>query len=298
MKKTWWLSWRAAIITCFIFIGIVLLMDSCTRFQFRSSKKQIDHFFADKATKESFHSYYQGKRFIHYVEVGNDQRPLIIFVHGSPGSLDAFLDFLADTTLLKQAQLISVDRPGFGESNYGNAEPSLRKQAALLKPILEKHKNQRPIILVGHSLGGPVIARMAMDYPELVDGLVFVAASIDPDLEPHEWFRAPLATPFFSWLMPRALRASNDEIYKLKPELQEMLPLWSTIKCPAVFIQGEMDELVDPGNAEFAKKMMTGTTVKLVLKKEMNHFVPWTHPYLINDAILQLINPDSVSVKK
>jgi len=298
MKKTWWLRWRAAIITCFIFLGAVILMDSCVQFQTRSSKKKINQFFADKEKKGTFYSYYQGKRFMNYIEVGDDSLPLVIFVHGSPGSLDAFLDFLADTTLLKKAHLISVDRPGFGESNFGNAEPSLKKQAALLKPILETHKNQRPIILVGHSLGGPVIARMAMDYPELVDGLVFVAGSIDPDLEPHEWFRAPLATPFLSWMIPRGIRASNDEIYKLKPELQEMLPLWSTIKAPVIFIQGGADQLVDPGNADFAKKKMTGTTVKLVLKEDMNHFVPWSHPYLIKEAILQLIHPDSASVKK
>ncbi len=298
MKKKRGVRWRIAILTGVIFFGFSILLNSCGRFQFRSSKKEINQFFADKKQKGTFHSYYQGKRFINYLEVGKDSLPLILFVHGSPGALDAFLDFLADTTLLKEAQLASVDRPGFGESDFGRAEPSLKKQAALIKPILEKHKKQRPIILVGHSLGGPVIARMAMDYPELIDGLIFVAGSIDPDLEPREWFRAPLATPFLSWLIPRALRASNDEIYKLKPELQEMLPLWSTIQCPTIFIQGQKDELVDPGNAVFAKRKMTGTNVEIVSVEDMNHFVPWSHPYLIRNAILELLHNPEVHAKK
>jgi pimeloyl-ACP methyl ester carboxylesterase len=295
MNKKWWLKSRGWIITFFIFGGLIALMDSCM--QFRMSKTEIDHFFENKKVKGQFHSFYQGNRLISYVEAGDPTLPLVIFVHGSPGSLSAFIDFLADTTLLRQCDLITVDRPGFGASNFGQAEPSIKKQAALLKPILEQHKNQR-IFLVGHSLGGPVIARLAMDYPELVDGLVFVAGSIDPDLEPHEWFRAPLATPFLKILLPRSIRASNDEIYKLKPQLQEMLPLWTTIEIPSIFIQGQKDNLVHPGNAEFAKQKMDHASVKIVMKEDMNHFVPWSHPELIREAILELIKVNSASAKK
>lgn len=93
--------------------------------------------------------------------------------------------------------------------------------------------------MVGHSLGGPLIARVAMDYPELVDGLIMVAPSIDPGLEPKEWFRAPLATPFFSWILPRSFRASNDELYQLKPELENMLTRWPEVIAPTIVIQGK-----------------------------------------------------------
>ncbi len=55
---------------------------------------------------------------------------------------------MADTALLSKAQLVTVDRPGFGASNFGYAEPSLKKQSALLRPILEKHKNQRRLFLL------------------------------------------------------------------------------------------------------------------------------------------------------
>ena len=160
-----------------------------------------------------------------------------------------------------------------------------------LRPILEAHENQRPIILVGHSLGGPLIARMAMDFPELVDGLVLVAPSIDPELEPYEWYRAPLATPFLRWLLPRSFRASNDEIYKLKPELEEMIPLWPKVRANTIVIQGMKDNLVPPANADFARKMITNAPVRLVIEKEMNHFIPWTYPQLIRNAVLELLKP-------
>ena len=262
-------------------------MDGCM--QFRMSKSEIDTYFANKQKKGVLHKYESGKRVLSYLEVGDSTLPLVVFVHGSPGSLSAFIDFMADTVLLSKATLITVDRPGFGASNFGYAEPSLEKQAAFLKPILEKHHRQRPIILVGHSLGGPLIARMAMDYPDLIDGLVMVAPSIDPELEPHEWFRGPLALPFLKWMLPRSIRASNDEIYKLKPELEKMIPLWSQLKVNTIVIQGRKDTLVPPGNADFARKMMTHAKVKLVLVDNMNHFVPWSHPELIRNAVLELL---------
>jgi pimeloyl-ACP methyl ester carboxylesterase len=261
--------------------------------QFRMSKSEINDFFANKKWKGTLHEYKVGHgRVINYLHAGDENLPLVVFVHGSPGSLSAFIHFMDDSVLLKQAQLISVDRAGFGQSNFGQGEKSLARQSEYLKPILEKYKNNKPIILVGHSLGGPVIARMAMDYQELIDGLVIVAGSIDPDLEPNEtWFRAPLATPFLSWILPRSFRASNFEIYKLKPELQEMLPLWRKITCPVVVVQGNKDNLVAPGNSDFAKKMLVNShSVEFIIKEDMNHFVPWEHPQLIREGILRLLN--------
>ena len=261
-------------------------MDSCM--QFRMSKSEVDKFFTNKMYPVREYSYYVGKQNINYILSGNDSLPLVVFVHGSPGSLSAFIDFMDDTVLLEKTRMISVDRPGFGSSNFGHAEPSLEKQSAELKPILEKHKTNRPVYLVGHSLGGPLIARMAIDYPELVDGLIFVAGSIDPQLEPDEWFRAPLATPFLKWLLPRSIRASNDEIYQLKPQLEEMKPMWSKITCRSIFIQGDVDELVPKENADFAKKMMVNAPLEVVMYPGMNHFVPWSHPFLIENAILYM----------
>jgi len=294
MKRSRWVTSVKWIFSFILFLGGIVFVNSCL--QFRMSTSEVNRYFTHAKKKGTLHSYaVNSYRTINYLKVGDDHLPLVIFVHGSPGSLSAFIDFMADTILLQHAQLISVDRPGFGHSNFGWAEPSLKNQAACLKPILEENKNHRPIFLVGHSLGGPVIARMAMDYPELIDGLILVAGSIDPDLEPHEtWFRAPLATPFLRWLLPGAFRASNEELYKLKPELQEMLPLWSRITVPVIVIQGKKDVLVPAANADFAKKMLVNSaSVEFVFKEDMNHFVPWSNPELIHDAILRMIQQHS-----
>jgi pimeloyl-ACP methyl ester carboxylesterase len=265
---------------------LMLLMDSCM--QFRLSQSEIEDHFASRKQTFTQEQYRVGKRTMHYVQTGNPAGSLVLFVHGSPGSFSDFIQFLSDTTL-QQALLISVDRPGFGQSSFGWGEPSLQKQAACIKPILEKYRQHRPITLVGHSLGGPVIARLAIDYPELVDGLIFVAASVDPTLEPPRWWRTPFATPFFRWMLPRSLKASNDEIYPLGPQLSEMQPLWPTLQAKTIVIQGTKDSLVPAANAEFIRRQLTATTPVMIYEEGMDHFVPWSHPHLIKNAVLHML---------
>ena len=282
-----------------VLIAPVLFLHSCVP-SFRMSSKEVDTYFKNKKLTASQHKYKYEWRDINYVSAGDTTKPLVLFVHGSPGSLDAFIEFLTLDTLRKNAFLITTDRPGFGYSNFGNAEPSLKKQALSLRPILEKYRHHKPIILVGHSLGGPLIVKMAMEYPELVDGLIIVAGSIDPALEPNEtWFRAPLATPFLSWILPGAFRASNEEIYQLKPELEEMIPYWKNVTCPVIVIQGKVDDLVPYENVNFAKKMLVNAPVEYVIVDDMNHFVPWSNPELITGAVLKMVTKrDSAVVMK
>lgn len=269
-----------------LLIAGLLLFTSHACMTFRMSAKEIDSYFRERHISGSRHTTSQN---IHYVKAGNPDGALVLFVHGSPGSLSAFIHFLGDSLLNRDLLLISTDRPGFGYSNFGIAQPSLSKQAKSLVPILQAHQHNRPIILVGHSLGGPLVARLAMDYPDLVDGLILVAPSIDPELEPNEtWWRAPFASPFLSWVLPSSLRASNEEIYQLKPQLDAMVTEWSKITCPVIVIQGDKDSLVPPGNADFAKAKLVNAQVEIIRKPDMNHFVPWTNPELISQAILHV----------
>ncbi len=247
----------------------------------------MDKYFANKPVKPAVTDIHVDDRTIRYVSTGTEDRPTVFFFHGAPGSWSAFIDYLADSSLIDRACLVSVDRPGYGHSDFGKSEYSLKRQAELVKPILSQYAGT-PNILVGHSLGGPVIARIAMDHPDLVNGLIMVAPSIDPDLEPNEdWFRAPLYTPLLRWLLPRSFRVTNDEIYFLEDELVEMLPLWQNIKVPVTVIQGGKDKLVPAGNADFAqKRLVNAPKVDIILEEDMNHFVPWNRPDLIKSAIL------------
>lgn len=269
-----------------ILLIISQILSSCL--SFKVSQKDIDKAFMGYKIKPREHQVKVNDVMMNYAEIGSDSLPIAFFVHGSPGSWGGFIDFMKDTVLLKKVKMVAVDRIGFGDSDYGYAEESLVRQAAYLKPIVLKYKQMgKRIILIGHSLGGPLIARMAMDYPALIDNLIIVAGSIAPDLEPNEkWFRIPMDFMPIRILIPASFRASNHEILYLKPELEKMLPLWKNIRQPVIVIQGGKDMLVSPKNADFAEKMLVNTkSLKVVRIDTMNHFVPWSHPQLIKKAI-------------
>jgi pimeloyl-ACP methyl ester carboxylesterase len=256
----------------------------------RKSDKAITEYFKDQPHKPTFHfiSLPDG-RVMHYAELGKSSDPVVVFVHGSPGSWDAFIDFFADTAFCKNLHVYSVDRLGYGKSGLGKPEGSLHAQAASIEAILQKSVPSFKVVLVGHSLGGPVIARFAMDYPQRVKGLVLVAPSIDPKLEAEEWYRPALKTGIMRALLPVELDVSNREIMPLKKELTDMIPLWASIKAPTIVLQGDKDNLVPPGNADFAKKMLINSPTQIRMLKGMNHFIPWSMPEQIKAAVLELV---------
>ncbi|MEM7550825.1 MAG: alpha/beta hydrolase [Bacteroidota bacterium] len=253
------------------------------------SESKARDYYSKEPKQPEFRTYHVGDQKINFVEQGSDTSRMVLFVHGSPGSWSAFSDYFKDERL-SDYRIISVDRPGFGYSDFGWAEPSLQKQAEYLKPILEMNGNTQKPVLVGHSLGGPVIAKMAMEYPELTGSLIYLASSVDPELEPSNWYRYILKFPLINYLIPTSFRVSNDEILPLKGELEKMLPDWKTIKSPSVVIHGVKDDLVPVGNADFIAKKSVKSDVELIKLENTNHFIPWSHKELITRKILEQLN--------
>ena len=225
---------------------------------------------------------------IHFASVG-EGTDTIVFVHGSPGSWSAFSRFLMDEDLKKAGRLISVDRPGFGLSEPKTPERSLREQSRRIAEALQKEGVVDNAILIGHSLGGPVIVRMAADYPELVKGLVLVAPSMDPEIQKRQWYNYAAKFPPVKWGLSKDWVHSNEEIYPLENELKWLAEPLPCIKTPTIVIQGMEDELVPPGNADYVEEALKSAQ-RLDIRRidGLNHFVPWRRPDLIKDAILDL----------
>ena len=134
-----------------------------------------------------------------YVETGNPDGPPILFVHGSPGSWDNFISYLLNAELREEYRLISVNRIGFGGASSGDPEASLVRHAEAVMQVLPEDQTA---VLVGHSMGGPVVAQAAMLFPERVKGLVLLSAAVDPDLERVMAIQYVGAFPLISWVLP------------------------------------------------------------------------------------------------
>jgi pimeloyl-ACP methyl ester carboxylesterase len=73
-----------------------------------------------------------------------------------------------------RAETVAYDRPGLGWSAGPVTERTPRRIAAELQEMLRAAGVKGPFVLVGHSFGGLVMRRFALDYPEDVAGVVLV----------------------------------------------------------------------------------------------------------------------------
>jgi pimeloyl-ACP methyl ester carboxylesterase len=84
--------------------------------------------------------------------------------------------------VLKKFRIITIDRPGYGYSDFGDAM-HLQEQCKLILAFLHRLKTNQSMFLCGHSYGGPVVAKLAADAPNLFKTVVITAGAIDPALE-------------------------------------------------------------------------------------------------------------------
>lgn len=109
-----------------------------------------------------------------YVEAGDG--PVLVLVHGYTGSKENWFPLAGE--LKSRYRVIAPDLPGWGESerkpgaNYGYAAQSER-----LADFIRAIDGGRPVALVGHSMGGGIVALTAARHPLLVSALVLMDAS-------------------------------------------------------------------------------------------------------------------------
>lgn len=227
---------------------------------------------------------------LQFLEIDQDPTlPILVMLHGSPGALSAFEPYYTDQLLLDSFSVLAIDRPGFGYSNFGQAAPLLADQSTAVASVLKRYPH-RLKVLIGHSMGGPLLARLAMDYPEEVDGMVMVAPSVSPMLEPAAGWRKFANIIPIRWITPPALRVCNQEIIPLREELDKMMPAWQKMDMQVTVVQGTEDDLVPMGNAAFVAESIGDTSlVKLSYVEGGDHFILWSEVPLVREEILGVL---------
>jgi len=264
----------------------IIMAQSCMKFRM-SDEKAIKEFAAANVVLTPNTIKVNGRN-LHYVKAGSDTLPTIIFVHGSPGSWDAFAAYLKDKDLLKKFRMVSIDRPGFGYSNFGDAL-HLEDESVIISPLFYEIQNHQPMYLVGHSLGGPMIVELAADNPGMFSGLVILSGALDSKEEDPEKWRLLFMNNPLKFLVPGAMRPSNYELWYLKKDLVLLKPKYAMVKCPVTIIHGDKDRFVSYGNLAFAgKAFINSVKVDTITLPGANHFIPWTRYARIKTVLMDL----------
>jgi len=281
----------------FLFL-IFILIGGCTM-NFQKNKRLVPPFYklddAVLAVKnfESFESHTHGSKDeipLHFVQVGDKSDHSVLFIHGSPGSWEAWAEYLHDSELRSKALMVAVDRPGYGGSDNGVSGTSLKDQArAIIESIQDRYPDQKKWIVVGHSYGGPVALRLAVDYPEAVSSALLLAPAISSKLVRVRWYNRIASLPLVRSLISTSLLRSNEEMYLLSDELLQMQPQLKQIKIPVDVIQGKKDGIVDPENVTFAKEELVNATVETNLLPQRGHFLVWEEYELVKKTLLKML---------
>ncbi|MEZ0484817.1 alpha/beta fold hydrolase [Fibrella aquatica] len=259
---------------------------------FRQSDADLKAEFSAQSIRPAVRRYKVGDRTIRYMETPRKAgKPTIIFVHGAPSSLSFFNGFFKDTALLARAQLVSVDRPGYGYSDFGWVEPSIRRQAKLLQPLIDRYKAAAELIIVGSSYGGSVSARLAMNNPGVIDQVVFVSSALGPGLERTYGISYWVDKPPLRALVPPLLRLANDEKLAHRKALEAILPDWSRITAGITMLHGQRDELVYPTNVAFARKKLQNAEFKQFILAESRHDIVDNKRDYIASILMDILSP-------
>lgn len=130
-------------------------------------------------------------------------RETIVLLHGA-GVDSAMLSWAEVIPLLSERyRVVAPDLPGYGASDRINGEYTLSFYTEIIKGIIETFA-EKPVILVGLSLGGGICLNMALTYPELIRVLVPVDAwGLFEKLPGHRltyWFiRSKLNDNLYAW---------------------------------------------------------------------------------------------------
>lgn len=184
--------------------------------------------------------------------------------------------------------MVSIDRPGFGYSDYGMAQ-HLDVQSIWISSVFYQLNNHKPMFLAGHSLGGPMVIKLGADNPDIFSGIVVISGSIDPSEEKPEKWRPWLFKTPLNYFVPGAMRPSNEELWYLKSDLVPLKNDFSKINCPVYFIHGAQDTWVPPANVQYGKELLVNSPkVEETLIPGANHFIPWTKFTEIRNVLLKL----------
>lgn len=211
--------------------------------------------------------------------------PTVLLLHGANLCLDDLAMSLGQP-LAQRLRVIIPDRPGQGFSEPGlGLVGSAAYHVRLLRGLM-RELGTGPLIVVGHSFGGLIALRYALDAPGEVASLVLINPTTHPRPEGLPWFQRaagvligplmvktlllPLSLAMLDRLVSRMFRpeqppldygarsrltlgltpsrfaASLQEYSELRDQLIALVPRYPEINVSTLIVAGDADPVVPP----------------------------------------------------
>ena len=177
------LKWIGIVVAAIVFIAIN------TAIVFRCGR-QIKRAFAYRnGVNEQIFVQLDGSEGFINVFGASESNPVIISLHGGPGSPTSFVDYDWQDYLADDYTIVSWDETGCGRSYYHNADVnpdnaglSFEQQLADLDALVDyccDRFGQDQVIIVGHSYGSMLGSSYVMAHPEKVSAYIGVGQCVN-----------------------------------------------------------------------------------------------------------------------
>lgn len=250
---------------------------------------ELDEHYKNAKIKPSYRYVKTDGREEHYAVISrSDTLPLLVMVHGAPGAWYGYMNLTDDSLLQTKFKMISVDRLGYGKSGYGKEELSVSMQGEGIEKIIEKeNQSGKKVYLLGRSYGAPIVAWLAIHFPEKFEKLMMVSPVIDPDREKFYWFSKIGRWPLVQWMLPEMLNVATREKFSHSSEMKKLLPEWEKLNTPTYVLVGADDAIADTANYGFARKHITNCSAVFLKLPGAGHLITHQQPELIKSLLLE-----------
>jgi pimeloyl-ACP methyl ester carboxylesterase len=209
----------------------------------------------------------------------------VVAVHGNGGGASRFARL--DPQLADDVELVALTLPGFGDLP---ADPNLKTMADYADRLATLLPAERPVVILGHGIGGSIALDLVSRRPGAVDGLILhapVGAHLDTRLFPRLMstdvvrnvikraislrpLRPLLHRIFFPTGVPEPHRSAFFDGYRraqaftqmfdiITPEWFDALP--PIADTPVTLLWGANDRVLKAGHTDqFTTKAVTATT--------------------------------------
>jgi pimeloyl-ACP methyl ester carboxylesterase len=246
---------------------------------------------------------------LHYLNWGGDpSRRTILLCHGGSAHSHWWDDVAPH--LIEHGEVLALDFRGHGRSQWTTTY-GLAAYLADLTGLIRDHLRKR-VVLVGHSMGGEVAMRLAVDTPELLQGLVVAdAVAGGPSLKTRlmwRWKRRNQSGPRPEFTSREALIArfrlsppghnlaakaiaalalkgaeqldNGNWAFRFDPNTRKLSPGWriaakcriQDIRMPVLILRGEHSRLVAPRRARRMQRRIRGVDPKDASVRPSSHF--------------------------
>jgi len=241
-------------------------------------------------------------------EVRGEGEPALVFVHGWSNNRNTWEAELAHFS--QKYKVVAIDLAGFGASGNNREKWTMGAFGEDVVAVI-KQIGLDDAVLIGYSMGGPVILEAAKRIPELITGLVLVDVLQNIETVYSEERISNLDRTYMDWVneptfwkIQRGFARNKVELYKrwysmVKDvskvgwsESLKNLFRWANEECTKSLqrIQAPITSInsdKSPTNVEAFKKYVPSFKVKIITG--VGHYVVWEAPEEFNRLLEETI---------